>query len=163
LPLEPGSANIGQLETVWLSEVIFRESLDFDPDDAGACRYSLRRDSEIEQCAEDGMWLLHLRVEVEWTRHDEDEGVLPFELEIQVSGAFAWDVPTVERDFVEGWLEFNGPYLLWPYVRTYISSITNLSRLPPLTIYTMTVPRPRGIDATEGQMRLDPVDPHATP
>jgi preprotein translocase subunit SecB len=145
----------GQLESVWLSRVTFRENLEFDPDDANACRYSLRRSAEIDSVAED-MWVLHMDVEVEWTRSDDGEE-LPFDLGLQVSGAFSWEQAPVDPSFVHGWLDFNGPYLLWPYLRSHIATVTNLSSLPPLTIYTMTVPRPRSIEAPEGQMRLDPV------
>ncbi|MGC1851710.1 MAG: hypothetical protein WA687_04640 [Solirubrobacterales bacterium] len=154
MPPELPSSNLGQLEAAWLSDVFFKENLAFDPDDAGACRYSLRRSTDIEQTVHDDTWVLHLKVEVEWTR-GEDNGELPFELAVQVSGAFSWEIPPVDPDHTYGWLDFNGPYLLWPYVRSYISMITNVSRLPPLTIYTMTVPRPRGLEASESQMKLD--------
>jgi preprotein translocase subunit SecB len=156
LPLPPEEeqqpvANAGQLEAVWLSEVHFKENLAFDPADAKECHYSLSRSDVIEP-AQDDMWILHLKVEVEWTRQD-DAKELPFELGLQISGAFAWPTPP-DPDYAHGWLEFNGVYLLWPYLRSHISSITNASRLPALTIFTLTVPRPRAIQPTD-QMKLD--------
>jgi len=47
-----------------------------------------------------------------------------------------------EEDFRRDWLDFNAPYLLWPYARAYIANLTGSSSLPPLTIFTMKVPHP---------------------
>jgi preprotein translocase subunit SecB len=91
------------------------------------------------------MWaFLRVGIEVDWSRTDEAEGPYPFELNAE--GMFQWSAasaPKTER-MARLWLEHNGIYLLWPYLRTYVATITGMSDLRPLTIYTMRVPdRPK--------------------
>jgi len=95
---------------------------------------------------------LELDVKVEWRHVSDEPFTAPFDLELTVSGLFEWDHTTHARDLVDAWLEWNGVYLLWPYLRSYVAQITGASSLPPLTIYTMKVPqapprtRPVGTD-----------------
>lgn len=41
-------------------------------------------------------------------------------------------------------------YLMWPYLRGYIATLTSMSALPQLTIYTMNVPEPPVLDSDTG-------------
>lgn len=134
-----------QLDGVWLTSVTFAENRLLDPDRKPT--YSLTHTTDVDLFDdEDGnpLGLLELHAKVDWAADVDGEPVEPpFELALTVVGIFAFN-PQRQRDerFASAWLDYNGVYLLWPYLRTYISTITGLSTLPPLTIYTMRVPNP---------------------
>lgn len=73
-------------------------------------------------------------------------------MEIAVHGVFGWDASAQppSDDLAKGWLEYNGMYLLWPYLRSYVSLISGLSHVSELTIFTMNVPLPPVIPPSEG-------------
>jgi hypothetical protein len=77
-------------------------------------------------------------MKIEW----DGDGQAPFALELTVEGLFSWQKNSRPEELMRAWLAWNGVYLLWPYARTFVSTITGFSALPPLTIYTMRVPDP---------------------
>jgi preprotein translocase subunit SecB len=137
----------GQLSNCWLSRLAFVENESVNVE-GNAATYSVAYTHEIEideVAPEDGeqSWaLLRLNAEIEWRHPEEAEFERPFELSLTINGVFSWDPGVANRELVEAWLEWNGVYLLWPYLRSYITMITAASGLPALTIYTMRVPDP---------------------
>jgi hypothetical protein len=88
--------------------------------------------------------VLALTADVEWM-HELEPFENPFDLSITVAGYFTWDPGRFPSEDREAWLDYNGTYLLWPYLRAYTAMITGASSLPALTVYTMVVPEPPGI------------------
>jgi len=80
----------------------------------------------------------------ESTDGGEAEPLGPFDLALDVHGIFVWNQEMFPPDeaLAKGWLEYNGMYLLWPYLRSYVTMITAATHFPALTIYTMNVPQP---------------------
>jgi preprotein translocase subunit SecB len=105
------------------------------------------------------MWaFLKVGIEVDWSRTDEAEGLYPFELNAEVTGMFQWSpasAPKTER-MARLWLDYNGIYLLWAYLRTHVATITGMSDLPPLTIYTMRVPDRPQLDEDDDEEKAKP-------
>jgi hypothetical protein len=138
-----------QLIDTWVTQLAFTEDPEFDPTESSKVSYIVEPHVKIADpvAAEGGgiTSLVTLSVDVSFARNEEgDEGPLPFELTITVDGIFRWepDVAPPEVQLASAWLEYNGMYLLWPYVRAHIAAVTALSRLPTLTIYTMNTPNP---------------------
>jgi preprotein translocase subunit SecB len=73
-------------------------------------------------------------------------------LSVRVGGVFSWQAATKpDRRLAELWLEYNGMYLLWPYARSYIAAISGMSNVPPLTLYTMSLPNPPDLSELEAE------------
>lgn len=142
-PLSPA-----QLDGVWLAEVQFSESPDFDFDSAqGRVTYNL--DWKIEaapaQKYEDtDSWFTDVRfsVHVLWERHEGYDGPNPFDVSLAVRALFSWPTEPEDDRAARSWVEFNGIHILWPYVRNYVSTITGMGGTPPLILYTIAVQRP---------------------
>ena len=144
-----GPLSRGQIDEVFLAEVEFRRNLEFDFD-LGSPTYSIPTKIEAELLDNRTQGLVRLHAEIKW--HSlEGQPEEPFELSLVVGGLFQWLAPELDDEEIIGWLEFNGEHLLWPYLRSHISSITAASGLPPLTIYTIMVPHP-----TLGRWEEDP-------
>jgi hypothetical protein len=91
-------------------------------------------------------------------------GPVPFEIELALHGTFSWDSAEMpDDDLARGWLEYNGMYLMWPYLRSYVAIITGMSHLPSLTIYTMNVPKPPVITSAEPDAEVSPESDVDTP
>jgi preprotein translocase subunit SecB len=99
------------------------------------------------EATDDGRRWATLRLDLEFDWVDEDgQPLRPFDLRVVIRGGFSWsDGPTEER-LARKWLEYNGMYLLWPYARSFIATVTSQSRLPALTLYTLDVPQPPELD-----------------
>lgn len=126
--------NSGQLTAAWLSDVEFRQNQDFEFEDA--LQYDLDVRPETSVGSEGSRAIVHLSIQWE----SQDPAMRPFELSIAVVGHFQWE-DGVEDDYKEGWTRFNGLYLLWPYLRAYVTSITAQSVGDPLVLPTLAVPR----------------------
>jgi preprotein translocase subunit SecB len=94
---------------------------------------------------------VELEAELEWVDADGVECSGPFNLTVAVQGDFDVSAGPREPDEIEELLRFTGRYLLWPYVRSYVSAVTALSSHPPLTLFTLQVPAPRVLDPTTGE------------
>lgn len=153
-----------QLERAWLASIAFEENFGFSLEERHKVSYELDARTEIETLFADEedppvTWaIVRVDVDLEWHRAEgrepdqeggEDEEA-PFTLSASVRGAFTWapDRPPEER-FARAWLDYNAMYLLWPYLRGYISTVTGFSTFPPLTIYTMQVPEPPDLESEE--------------
>ena len=145
-----------QLTSAFLSEVRLRTDPEFAWPDASRWNYAIVPEVEIEDPteAEDGGLeaTVHVNVRIDWSEDEEgdegDEGdeaeEPPFDLHLQVTGYFTW-TPRMRPDEDQTarlWLEYNGQWLLWPYVRNYIAMLTGMTNVPPLTIETLRVPDP---------------------
>jgi preprotein translocase subunit SecB len=143
LPIAPA-----QLEGAWLGRVLFEPNPLATGEDAPHNEYFVHPEVNIEdpQRDEDGSLaaVLTLTATVSFSRTDGAEGPLPFLLELDVHGVFRWSASQAPQsdDLARGWLDYNGMYLLWPYLRSYVTVITGFSHLPALTLYTMNVPNP---------------------
>lgn len=140
MPPEARGHPWGQLVEASLTEVNFKRNLASELDKV-ASHYSLdyRVDGTVSADRKYGVASLHASV----VFHPEGEQTEPpFELSVAVTGIFEWTAPELVDEDIEGWLAFNGEHLLWPYLRSYIAQITASSGLPPLTIYTIGVPKP---------------------
>lgn len=127
--------NSGQLSAAWLSDVEFRYNPDFELQ--GGIPYDLDVQPETTVGPEGSRAVVH--VAILWEGVDETKH--PFELKIAVAGHFDW-ASDIDDDYKEGWTRFNGVYLLWPYLRAYVTSITAQSIGEPLVLPTLAVPRP---------------------
>lgn len=148
MPIEPA-----QLEDVWLQRVRFEANPSYDGVGLGVT-YSVEPEVDLGELVtndEDGSVsaVVRLRAAVKFSRAEEDPGELPFEMEIEIHGRFRWEAPPTRIVLASAWLEYNGMYLLWPYLRSHIATVTGMSELPTLTIYTMNVPKPPVIPAEE--------------
>lgn len=157
-----------QLENVWVNEVRFRADPNFERDDAPKTSYVVDAETDMGELVteDDGeMWaFVTVDAKIEWTRTDDPEAPLPFEIEVQIQGMFSW-APEMRPDsdrIASLWLDYNALYLMWPYLRNYINTITAMSRLPPLTIYTMSVPKPPRFDEPEDAEQVEKSSDAAT-
>lgn len=154
-----------QLDEAWLAGVEFRENQDFD-------LAILDQGLTYTVGSESSAWLdpfvgSGLRTTVEWQDKESEPCDGPFHLMVAVHGSYAVPGRTAQDrgEHLEQWLNFMGPYLLWPYARSYVSSLTSLSQFPPLTLFTLVMPRPRALEeasAAEAPFS-DPAYPGATP
>ena len=74
---------------------------------------------------------LHLSVKIE----DENKAI---NIEIQAIANFAF-AETIETEFLENFFYINAPALLFPYLRAYISTLTNLSGFETITLPTLNL------------------------
>ena len=66
-----------------------------------------------------------------------------------LAATFLWLGEPTDVELASSWIIANGIGLIWPYVRNYVSTITNLGSVPPLTLYTISVPRPSALGADD--------------
>ena len=147
MPIHPA-----QLTGTSLGRLVFEPNSEFDVEHISSTSYTVEPRVEISplQHSEDAVSaVVTVHATVVFTRLDETDAPLPFELELDVHGVFRWSAETFPADekLAIGWLQYNGMYLLWPYVRSHITTVTALSWLPPLIIGTMNVPTPPVISA----------------
>jgi hypothetical protein len=160
MPIAPA-----QIENVWLSKVDFSTNPGFDRSEAIQWIFTTVSEAQMEplqrtdaaadgeQSGEEGAddrisWsTVRLAVHIEWARIDGDEpqededGDAPLQIALEVTGVFVWRGDAIPDDRIGNlWLEYNAQYLLWPYLRQYIATITAMSNVPTLTIGTMNVP-----------------------
>lgn len=148
-PPEPelGRLAAGQLQRAWLVSTAFEENVSLAPRPE-RLTYRVEHDHEILfgelEEGEDEVWAtLVVNATIAWVHPDGlDQFEQPFDLSLKVAGVFIWGPENRNRELMEAWLGYNGFYLLWPYLRSFIAVITGLSSLPPLTIYTLRVPDP---------------------
>lgn len=149
MPPEEFLPNVGQLGRAWLSEVEFRRNPEFD-----ARRHSVEFSVELRRMSvelESDTTKAGLEVGLEWwpAAEDEEAPPYPFDLRVVVAGLFFWR-EDVDESYREGWTDFNAPYLLMPYARSYVSIITGFSDLPSFTLPTFAVPRV-GVEPDAGE------------
>jgi preprotein translocase subunit SecB len=140
-----------ELEHAWLAEVSYSDNLDFDAEDIPKVRYEVEHATNVEQMEtneQDGSrWaVVRLDIELKWVADDDVEPLMPFVLRMAMRGGFTWTDGPIEEPLAQKWLEYNGTYLLWPYARSFIASLTAQGRLPALTLYTLDVPQPPELD-----------------
>jgi hypothetical protein len=145
LPPEPATHVRGQLLDAYLSEAHFSVNPKFDFSQSMTSSYAVHTDLSVEAAEDLRTARADLGVRIEWMfPPDADDPEVPFDLTVTITGEFEWgDQKPTTREDVEGWVEFNAEHLLWPYVRAQVAMITGASKLPPLTLYTITVPQPR--------------------
>jgi preprotein translocase subunit SecB len=137
----PEPSSPGRLLEAFLDELQFRRHRDFAFPEQGIV-YGVESDTNAELLDDRTRAFVRLAAEIHWTSHEGDTVDGPFAMQITVGGLFAWQYPDRSDEDIVGWLEFNTTHLLWPYLRTYIASITATAGVPPLTIYTITAPNP---------------------
>lgn len=133
-----------QLKQAWLESVDFQLHPGFDPDRDQAI-YSVDTNHEISAPEdEDSSAVIRVSLSLEWSPPDTDapreDFESPFELSISMGGAFEWPEgrPVEIR---RAWTEYNGMYLVWPYLRAQVSAIVTASSLPGFMLPTLVVPR----------------------
>ncbi len=82
---------------------------------------------------ENATFQLHLGIKI------EDEGK-SFNIEIEVVVNYTFEDKT-ERDNLNKFFYVNAPALLFPYIRAYISTLTNLSGFEPINLPTLNMAR----------------------
>ncbi len=138
----------GQLLAVYLTELNFRRNFEFDLERHDPS-YGVETTTRVEVAADLASAVAHLEASIAWFFDEDTEERLaedrqhPFDLSLTVTGMFDWMETTYSEEDIAGWTEFNAEHLLWPYLRAHVSTITAASDLPPLTIYTIAIPRPR--------------------
>lgn len=134
-----------QLKQAWLASVDFQLHPAFDPDRDQAV-YSLDANHEISVSEDDeSSAVILVSLILEWSPPDSETPAKdfepPFNLSISMGGAFEWPEgrPVETR---RTWTEYNGMYLVWPYLRAQVSAIVTASGLPGFMLPTLVVPRP---------------------
>jgi preprotein translocase subunit SecB len=139
LPPSTFTPGLGQLVSARVSALHFETNERFD-----MARHQVMYETDTDRHVDltlNGS-TVEVEVKLEWEPVEPDTEVeYPFELHIAVTGEFEFPEDAPE-DFRRGWTEFNGVYLLWPYVRSYVSALVAWSSLPPLILPTLSVPSP---------------------
>jgi hypothetical protein len=150
-----------QLEEVWLASVLFKEDMDFSWGDRPGLRYEVDADTTIDDfhLNDDGTEthaIACLHASLTWFDEERDDSPTtgPFDLNVDVRGLFVWDSTALEESAAHAWLDYNATNLLWPYLRGYVAAITAHSRLPKLTIYTMSVPESPDFEESEDSVQI---------
>lgn len=143
------SAHAIQLIDAWLGDFTFSSNPEFEPGGGEVeLHYGVESETTVHADLETGRSIASLRLEIDWRDGEKEPAQGPFSLSLEAIGQFATRPMAEEkRESLEQWLEFMAPYLLWPYARAYVSSITSLSPHPPLTLFTRQVPQPRALEA----------------
>lgn len=156
---EPLSSLV-QLVDVFVAQLKFSLNADYGWDD-DQLRYAVESDTTAAISDDRESVVGTLRATIKWYRGSETEQVEgPFELEIAISGKFDWAPPNLTDEDIRGWVEFNTQHLLWPYLRSEISTMTAAAGLPQLHIYTIKVPQPR-LDVPDGDLKVDAEEAHS--
>jgi hypothetical protein len=142
-----------QIENAWLAAVDFRDHYDYLR--PGTLWFDLEDSFEVRDLnlEDEETFVAHTELEVTVRWFDDAELTIeapewPFDLTLTVGGDFRF-VSASEERFARTWLDYNGAYLLWPYARAYVASITSLGRLAHLTLETRRVPNPPDIESDE--------------
>lgn len=153
--------NTGQLVGVWLKAIDFEENEDFDPE-RHQVTYSLNVDHETDTELGEGKGsVIEVSLSLEWEAADAEKvSPPPFDLTVVVHGMFEWQEPR-DEDFRRGWTDYNGVYLVWPYIRSFVATVTAFSLLPSFTVPTLAVPRPEVYERETGE--FDALEPGSDP
>jgi Preprotein translocase subunit SecB len=152
---------VGQLADVRLRNVQFRRSDDYEF--IAPLNYTITTSSDVVLADDLTSGKILFNAEVEWRSAEEGstESIPgPFDLELTLEGLFMLNAVGDDEEELSAWVEFNSEHLLWPYLRAQIASLTTAAGLPPLTIFTLNVPRFEiGIDddTPDGQETPDPL------
>jgi preprotein translocase subunit SecB len=142
------SAHAIQLIDAWLGDFTFSNNPEFEPGGEVELHYGVESETTVHADLETGRSIASLRLGIDWRDSENEPAPGPFALSLETIGQLATrPMPEEKRESLEQWLEFMSPYLLWPYARAYVSSITSLSPHPPLTLFTRQVPQPRALEA----------------
>jgi preprotein translocase subunit SecB len=148
--------HLAQLGSAWLAETEFRVNPRFDPE-----RHSVEYGVEVNHADpvvdSDGDTRIHVEARVTWSGaegQDVDSIEAPFDLRLIAGGNFVW-AEDRDEDYRVRWTNFNGTYLLWPYLRAYAAQIVAAAGLPPFTLPTFAVPRVWVRGGTEELTALD--------
>jgi preprotein translocase subunit SecB len=140
----------------WLAHVRFEDNREFPSAEQGDVSYTVDSEVDVQDFHRDETnnethaYML-LQASIAWYRDDDllERESGPFVLALGVRGFFVWDSSIVSEEEARAWLTYNGRWILWPYLRTYMTSVTSISRLPPLTIYTLDVPESPDFESEE--------------
>jgi preprotein translocase subunit SecB len=80
---------------------------------------------------EDGVFQLHLGVKID----DEKKSL---NIEIDATANFKFDTK-LDKDSLSQFFYLNAPALLFPYIRAYIGTLTNLSGFEPINLPTLNI------------------------
>lgn len=143
-----------QIENAWLAAVEFRDC----PESIGGGPIWFAVDSqfelkELQALEEDNGHRVEVEVTLKVLWFDDEAETAeasdrPFDLSIAVGGEFRF-LPGRDERFIRAWLDYNGEYLLWPYARAYVATITGLGRFPKLTVETLQVPQLPELESEE--------------
>jgi preprotein translocase subunit SecB len=152
-----------QIGDVWLASVRFEENDAFVFTGESRLTFQVEQDVEIESYepgdeSRGSLARLRLDLNVKWWENDKPATEAPFGIELAIKGIFTW-WETPDEEIARSWLEYNGPYLLWPYARSYVATITGLGNLPTLTLQTLQVPELPDLESSEENAVPDPVIP----
>lgn len=145
-----------QLQEAWLADIDFGENSEFDGEAqiAENLSYTVESDSRAWLEPQPGAGL---RVTISWQDQQGEPCEGPFRLCVVVHGWFGAPEGIVQEkgEQLQQWLRFMGPFLLWPYARAYIESLTSFSQFPSLTLFTLSLPRPRALEGETGEVPFD--------
>ncbi|WP_138974465.1 protein-export chaperone SecB [Patulibacter medicamentivorans] len=127
------------MQDVSLANVNFALNSSFDEDHDNPL-YSVVTSLSVELSDERDAAIVWMDADIEWSAGEDGEVRPPFDLSLTLKAAFDWALPDVEPGDVVSWLTYNTQHLVWPYLRSYVQQITAMSDLPPLVIFTISVP-----------------------
>ena len=61
------------------------------------------------------------------------------EVDIKVSMVAHFEYRSTQKDELDGYIAYNAPAIIFPYVRAYISSLTGLSGISPIILPTLNM------------------------
>jgi hypothetical protein len=133
------SHGLGHLADVRVQEINFRRNDAFDF--GSPLNYKIVTSSTVELADDLTSGTVFHTAKVAWVRDDTAELQLgPFELNMTLGAFFVLHAKQPDEDELAAWIEINSEHLLWPYLRAEIAGLTTAAGLPPLTIYTISVP-----------------------
>ncbi len=72
---------------------------------------------------------------------EESEKInLPFSLRVELFGAFSVDEKRFDLAHINDWAERNAPFILYPYLREQVYSLTMRCGIPPVNVPLVEVP-----------------------
>ena len=71
---------------------------------------------------------------------DEEADKFPFHLRVELGAEFEVDEESFPKEKVEEWARVNSPFILFPYIREQIFSLTARCGFPPILLPLLEVP-----------------------
>ena len=93
----------------------------------------------------DSTRIINIGLKFEKAMDDESEQISPEEdnissLKIEIIGCFKVDVENFPIEKIDHWAQYNAPYILIPYIREHVYSLTQKCGFEPLVLPLFQVP-----------------------
>jgi preprotein translocase subunit SecB len=79
--------------------------------------------------------IVHVRAEV-----GQDDGTAPYELRVELAGAFEVDPDKFPIIHIEDWAKRNAPLILYPYLREHVYGLTSRAEVGAILLPLFEIP-----------------------